>query len=80
MPDSPTPAHDELDVPEISTYNSFANVLYRDNATVLGRESDGTVLGEAAAWQLARTIVTQERRRAHARAGPHASTRSPRPC
>ncbi len=50
---------DELDVPEISTYNSYANVLYRDNATVLGREADGTVLGAAAAWQLARTIVTR---------------------
>jgi DNA helicase-2/ATP-dependent DNA helicase PcrA len=50
---------DELDLPEISTYNSYANMLYRDNASVLGREADGTVLGAAAAWQLARTIVTK---------------------
>ncbi len=50
---------DQLEPPEIATYNSYANVLYRDNASVLGREADGTVLGAAAAWQLARTIVTR---------------------
>ena len=50
---------DSLEPPEITTYNAYANVLYRDNASVLGREADGTVLGAAAAWQLARTIVTR---------------------
>jgi DNA helicase-2/ATP-dependent DNA helicase PcrA len=50
---------DELEQPQIATYNSYANRLYRDNASVLGREADGAVLGEAAAWQLARTIVTK---------------------
>ncbi|MFZ2965010.1 MAG: ATP-dependent DNA helicase, partial [Rhodoglobus sp.] len=40
------------------------NALYRDNAVVLGREGDGAVLGEAAAWQLARETV---RRSADAR-------------
>ncbi len=51
--------YDDLETAEIATYNSYANRLYRDNATVLGREGDGAVLGEAAAWQLARTTVTR---------------------
>jgi DNA helicase-2/ATP-dependent DNA helicase PcrA len=50
---------DELDQPQIATYNSYANRLYRDNASAIGREGDGAVLGEAAAWQLARTTVTR---------------------
>ena len=51
------PGHDPFDAPTVATYNSYANALYRDNAALLGRESDGAVLGEAAAWQLARTVV-----------------------
>lgn len=49
--------HDPFDTPAVATYNSFANTIYRDNAMLLGRESDGDVLGEASAWQLARSIV-----------------------
>lgn len=49
--------HDEFDPPMVATYNSFANTIYRDNAILLGRESDGAVLGEASAWQLARQLV-----------------------
>lgn len=52
-----TVGYDPFETPTVSTYNSYANALYRDNAVVLGRESDGSVLGEAAAWQLARTTV-----------------------
>ncbi len=48
---------DVLDPPTVSTYNSFANSIYRDNAIYLGRESDGSILGEASAWQLARSIA-----------------------
>ncbi|MEO8263818.1 MAG: ATP-dependent helicase, partial [Pseudolysinimonas sp.] len=51
--------HDDLEQPQIATYNSYANRLYRDNASAIGREGDGAVLGEAAAWQLARTTVTR---------------------
>lgn len=51
--------YDEFDPPTVSTYNSFANTIYRDYAALLGRESDGTVLGEASAWQLMRGIVVQ---------------------
>ncbi|NNC11181.1 ATP-dependent helicase [Planctomonas sp. JC2975] len=48
---------DEFDPPLVSTYNAFANTIYRDNALLLGREGDGAVLGEASAWQLARDVV-----------------------
>ncbi len=53
------PDHDEFETPTVATYNSFANAIYRDNAILLGRESDGVVLGEAAAWQLARSVVVK---------------------
>ena len=48
---------DEFDPPVVATYNSFSNRIYRDNAILLGRESDGAVLGEASSWQLARSTV-----------------------
>ena len=53
--------YDLFEAPTVQTYNSYANALYRDNAVVLGRESDGAVLGEAASWQLARTTVTRSK-------------------
>jgi ATP-dependent DNA helicase UvrD/PcrA len=52
---------DELDPPTVTTYNAFANTIFRDNAALLGRESEGAVLGEASAWQLARSIVIESR-------------------
>ncbi|MCU1514855.1 MAG: ATP-dependent helicase, partial [Microbacteriaceae bacterium] len=52
-----TEKYDEFDPPIVATYNSFSNRIYRDNAMLIGRESDGAVLGEASAWQLARSIV-----------------------
>ena len=51
--------YDEFLAPTVSTYNSFANTIYRDHAVLVGRDSDGTVLGEASAWQLARSIVVR---------------------
>jgi DNA helicase-2/ATP-dependent DNA helicase PcrA len=53
--------YDPFEAPNVSTYNSYANSIFRDNAVVLGRESDGSVLGEAAAWQLARRVVTRSK-------------------
>ena len=53
--------HDPFELPTIATYNSFANTLYRDNAILLGRDGEGAVLGEAAAWQLARSVVIHSR-------------------
>jgi DNA helicase-2/ATP-dependent DNA helicase PcrA len=52
---------DVLDPPNVATYNSFANTIFRDNAVFLGRESDGSILGEASAWQLAKSIVVGSR-------------------
>lgn len=49
--------YDPFDAPTVATYNSFSNTIFRDNAMLLGREADGAVLGEASAWQLARSIV-----------------------
>jgi DNA helicase-2/ATP-dependent DNA helicase PcrA len=53
--------YDAFDVPQVSTYNSFANTIYRDNAMLIGRESDGAILGAASAWQLARSLVVASR-------------------
>ena len=53
--------YDPFEAPTVATYNSYANSIFRDNAVVLGRESDGAVIGEAASWQLARTTVTRSR-------------------
>ena len=43
--------------PVISTYNAYANNLFRDNALAIGYESDAVLLTEAAAYQLAREVV-----------------------
>ena len=32
--------YDVFDAPTVATYNSFANSIYRDNAALIGRESD----------------------------------------
>ncbi len=53
--------YDPFDPPVVSTYNAFANGLYRDHAVRIGRDAEGVVLGEASAWQLARRIVLESR-------------------
>ncbi|HEX4444642.1 MAG TPA: ATP-dependent DNA helicase [Galbitalea sp.] len=53
--------YDAFEAPQVSTYNAFANAIYRDNAMLIGRESDGEVLGSASAWQLARSLVIASR-------------------
>lgn len=50
-------APDPFDLPTVSTYNAFANGVFRDSALRVGREGDAQVLGEASAWQLARSLV-----------------------
>ena len=50
-------AADPFDVPTVSTYNAFANGIFRDNALRVGREAESQVLGDASAWQLARSLV-----------------------
>ncbi len=51
--------YDPFEAAEVATYNSFANSIFRDNAVLVGREADGSVLGDAGAWQLARAVVTR---------------------
>lgn len=48
---------DPLESAAVGTYNAFAGAIYREHALRIGREPDAAVLGEAAAWQLARSIV-----------------------
>jgi DNA helicase II / ATP-dependent DNA helicase PcrA len=50
---------DELQQATVTTYNSFANRIYSQYAVLIGRDPDATVLGEAAAWQLARSIARE---------------------
>lgn len=49
--------YDPFAPPTVSTYNAFANRIFRENAILVHREADGAVLGEAGAWQLARSVV-----------------------
>jgi DNA helicase-2/ATP-dependent DNA helicase PcrA len=50
---------DPLAAPTVSTYNSFANTLFREHALAIGREPDATVVTDASAWQLARAVVAR---------------------
>jgi DNA helicase-2/ATP-dependent DNA helicase PcrA len=45
--------------PTISTYNAYANSLFRDFALGIGYEPEAALLTEAAAYQLAREAVTK---------------------
>ena len=50
---------DEFDVPIVSTYNSYANTIYRQYALLVGREPDATVLDQPAATSLMRQVVIE---------------------
>ena len=43
--------------PTVTTYNSYANSIFRENALGLGVESESTLLTEAASFQLARELI-----------------------
>ena len=45
--------------PTISTYNAYANGLFRDFALAIGYEPEAALLTEAAAFQLAREVVVR---------------------
>jgi DNA helicase-2/ATP-dependent DNA helicase PcrA len=47
----------EFELPTVSTYNSYASALFRENALRIGREPESVLLGESASWQLARRVV-----------------------
>jgi DNA helicase-2/ATP-dependent DNA helicase PcrA len=46
--------------PNISTYNAYANGLFRDFALAIGYEPEAALLTEAAAFQLAREVVVRQ--------------------
>lgn len=46
-------------LPTISTYNSYANNLFRDNAILLGYEPESQLLTEGSAYQLAKSILLE---------------------
>jgi DNA helicase-2/ATP-dependent DNA helicase PcrA len=48
---------DVFERPTIATYNSFADGLFRENALLVGRDPESALIGDAAAWRLARRIV-----------------------
>lgn len=49
----------EFAPPTVSTYNSYANSIFRDFALGLGYEAESTLLTEAAAFQVARELLIQ---------------------
>ena len=49
----------EASAPTISTYNSYANSLFRDSALALGYEPESLLLSEAQRYQLARQVVLE---------------------
>lgn len=64
---------EELDydftAPTISTYNAYANNLFRDFALAIGYEPEAALLTEAAAYQLAREVVLKQGSQVDARIG-----------
>jgi DNA helicase-2/ATP-dependent DNA helicase PcrA len=48
---------DVFEAPTVSTYNAFANSVFRENALLVGRDGESQVLTEPSAWQLARRVV-----------------------
>ncbi|WP_406906228.1 ATP-dependent DNA helicase [Curtobacterium sp. 179-B 9B NHS] len=54
-------AGDAFEAPTVSTYNAFANAVFRENALLVGRDGESQVLTEPSAWQLARRVVVGAR-------------------
>ncbi|WP_424464972.1 ATP-dependent helicase [Pseudoclavibacter helvolus] len=48
---------DEFAIPEVSTYNSFANRVFSENALLIGQEPDARIVDEMTAFALMRTVV-----------------------
>jgi DNA helicase-2/ATP-dependent DNA helicase PcrA len=46
-----------LERPTVSTYNSFADAIVRENAVRIGRDAEAVVLTDSAAWLLMRQVV-----------------------
>lgn len=54
-------SRDDVDVPEVSTYNSFADRIYRQNALLIGYEPDAQLLDEAGAFALMRDVIVSSK-------------------
>ena len=50
----------DFTAPTISTYNAYANNLFRDFALAIGYEPEAALLTEAAAFQLAREVILKQ--------------------
>ncbi len=50
----------DFTAPTISTYNAYANGLFRDFALAIGYEPEAALLTEAAAYQLAREVIVKQ--------------------
>lgn len=50
----------DFTAPTISTYNAYANNLFRDFALAIGYEPEAALLTEAAAYQLAREVILKQ--------------------
>ncbi len=48
---------DEFASPEVSTYNSFANRVFSENALLIGQEPDARIVDEMTAFALMRSVV-----------------------
>jgi len=55
----PYPKDEEVGQPTVTTYNSYANALFRENALALGYEAESNLITEAAAFQLARELIVK---------------------
>lgn len=56
----PAELGDDFTQPNISTYNSYANSLFRDYSVGLGYEAESTLLTDAGAYQLASEVVVKD--------------------
>ena len=54
---APGGVDDDLNIATVSTYNAFANRIYGHYAIHIGLDPDATIIGDAAAWQLARDVA-----------------------
>lgn len=59
----------DFTAPLISTYNAYANNLFRDFALSIGYEPEAALLTEAAAYQLAREVVLKQGSQVDSRIG-----------
>ena len=55
----PAELGDEVAQPTVTTYNSYSNSLFRENALGLGYEAESSLITDAAAYQLARELIVK---------------------